>query len=156
MDNKELAESLKRKRTEYLKIAEAMTATINALQATTGEDGTLSSPINDGYNPTMSLSDKISFFFKKEGRFLHNRELAEMAHSREPNTETNEFVGKFSSILSRLKKEGHITSIQIGKSLRNTFWGNPKWLDNDGNVIKGHEINEKFVIDSNKKKVKIF
>lgn len=150
MNNKEIIESLNQKIAEYRKIIESMTATISALESGFNINK------DNNYNPSWSLSEKIAFLFKRESRFLHNRELADLAHEIEPNISVNDFVSKFSPVLSRLKREGNLISIQIGKSLRNTFWGSDKWLDLDSKPKEGYEINEDYVIDKDKKKVELF
>ncbi len=154
MSNQELIESLIKTRDEHLKIAESINATIEALSGNKSNESAKGN--NNGYEPTWQLSDKVAFFFKRESRFMHNRELADLAHKEEPDVPSDEFVGKFSSVLSRLKKEEQLTTIQIGKSLRNTFWGSPKWLDENGEIKKGYEINEEYIIDKQKKKLDLF
>lgn len=156
MNNRELVESLNKKIAEYRKIIDSMTITIKALESDNVGTVTVSNNGASEYNPSWPLSDKVSFFFKRELRFLHNRELAVFANELEPNVSINVFVGKFSAVLSRLKKEGHLTSIQKGKSLRNFFWGSKKWLDQDGEPKKGYALNEDYVLDKDKKKVELF
>ena len=57
-------------------------------------------------------------------------------------------VAKLSPRLSKLKnKEGVITNIQIGSSLRNTFWGSKKWLNIDNSVKSEHMYKEDYLLD---------
>ena len=153
MTDREFMELLEKERDKHLEMAESLNKTINTMK----EKFFTNKPIKDkNYNSSWQISEKIAYFLKKEQRFLHNREISEMAHEQEPDIDMTDFITKFSSVLSRLKKEGQITSIQVGNSLRNTFWGNPGWLDEDGKVKEGHEIKEEYVFDKDKNKTSIF
>lgn len=124
--------------------------TIKTLQMRGKLQGTSNGGMKDDYKVDWKTSKKIAFFFNIENRFMHNREIAEMAHKMEPETPIEDFIDKFSSVLSRLKRDGHLTNIQIGKSFRNTLWGKPEWLDEERNPKEGHEFNKEYLWDNEK------
>lgn len=100
------------------------------------------------YDSEASNKAKVWYFIKKYQRFLHIREMADMAHQVEPNVTSEDFLKRFSPALSALKKDEVLVNIKIGKSLVNTFWGSDKWLMNDGiSPKRGHEPNQEYVTD---------
>ncbi|MFH4968439.1 hypothetical protein V8G61_09565 [Gaetbulibacter sp. M240] len=103
-----------------------------------------------GYDKSWSLSKKFVFLLKVHNRFLHFREAAEMINQIE-NTglEDTELASKLSSGTQNLKSEGVIVKYQFDKNNKNSFWGRPNWLDDQGEIIKGHEYDEKYVYKKN-------
>lgn len=153
MINIDLIESLKGKRDQLYGKIKSIDETIELLEWESNKNGSGDNP--DGYNPSWHLSEKIEFFFKKEQRFLYNRELASFAHAREPKISIDEFLIKFSAVLSRLKSDKQITSVKLKKSLRSTVWGSPKWLDLRGEIQEEHLPDEKYAMENEKKKLEI-
>lgn len=106
--------------------------------------------VNDAVNAypfAKPVQDRALFILKREGRFLHTREIATLMVEMEGG-EIDEIVAKLSPRLSKLKnKEGVITNIQIGSSLRNTFWGSKKWLNIDNSVKSEHMYKEDYLLD---------
>lgn len=151
MDNREIIESLKKKRDEFQKKINSIDETIELLEYGISNDNNSS----DGYESEWSYKDKIEFFLKREQRFLFNREMAEFAHEKEPNISITDFANKFSNVLSRLKDENQLISIKIGKSLKSTIWGSPKWIDSTGDIIKDYSPNENYYKDKEKNKIEI-
>ena len=156
MYNKELITALKDKKAEFYKKIKAIDETIELLELDNknGSATSQSTPY-DGYDNSWQHAEKIGFFLKREQRFLYNKELATFAHEREPDISIEDFSSKFSAVLSRLKNEKQIVSVQTGKSLRTTVWGSSKWLDDAGNILKEHLPSEEFNIESEKKKLEI-
>lgn len=153
MNNKEIIESLKVKRDQLYSKIKSIDETIELLELETNRNG--SGDNSDGYNPSWKLSEKIEFFFKKEQRFLYNRELANFAHNREPGILAEDFLNKFSAVLSRLKKDNQITNVKIGKTLRSTVWGSAKWVDESGKIKKEYLPSKEYDSESEKKKLEI-
>lgn len=140
----------------HLEIIESITATIKALNSNYNNNSQTSVIThNDGYNIDWDYRGKIAFFIKKERRFLHNREIGDLVHEREPGITVDEFVKRFAGVLWRLKNENQLINVQINNSKRSTFWGVKEWLDEDGNIKPEHEINKKYLIGSKKKKLEI-
>ena len=104
------------------------------------------------YNPNWSNLRKAHYFLQREGRFLHIREMSEMAHECEHNIGVAVFTRKFSSALANLKRQGKVVSYQHDKSLRNVFWGSPTWLDENKKIKRGYEFNKKYLLTSDKDK----
>lgn len=156
MTNREIIESLIRKRDQLKNKINSLNETIDLLEFEDNENG-VSKKLNklDNYNPDWQLSEKIEFFLKKEQRFLYNRELAKFAHEREPEISEKEFANKFSATLSRLKRDKQIRSVQIGTSLKTTVWGAPNWIDLTGAIQEEHLPDNKYAQDSEKKKLEI-
>jgi len=102
------------------------------------------------YDSDASNKGKIMYFLKRMQRFLHIRELAELAHEMEPRVSVEDFQKRFSPALSILKKEESVINIKIGKSLMNTFWGSSKWLNSEGTAKPEHEVNRKYVTEGAK------
>ena len=166
MENKELIEALIKERdghlkiaNEHNKIADSINITISALKGKPIPESNNNNnlhPKDKNYKPSWQISEKIVFFLKRENRFLHNREFCEMAHNEEPHIKTEDFQTSFSSALSRLKREGQITSKKFGSSLRNVFWGRNEWVNENGEILSGHEINEDYMYDKDKSKINLF
>ena len=109
-----------------------------------------------GYDSYWSLANKFLFLLKKENRFLHFREAADIICQLEGKGEAKELAGKISSSCQALKGET-IVKYQAGKSNQDTFWGSPKWLDNSsGEIIAGHQYNGKYLHSKGRKSAPLF
>lgn len=100
---------------------------------------------DDGYHLNMSNSNKIRFVIKKLNRFVHNREIAEVLHQREPEVTEDEWSKKISASLSSLRRKGELVNHSVNGLNRNTFWGSPKWLDSDKEIKESYMYNEKYL-----------
>ncbi|MEE9429951.1 MAG: hypothetical protein V3V16_02855 [Melioribacteraceae bacterium] len=140
---KELIELLKAEKRALQRKINSLDETISLFEITVDKE--ILTEIDDGYDKNASLKNKINFFFKKESRFLHNRELAELANEREPNISVKDFIRKFSQHLSQLKKDGKLTKYVVNKQNNNTFWGSPKWLDSNNEIIEQYKYKDKYV-----------
>jgi len=157
---------LENQRDEWLKKVSSIENTIETLKQSLGYSAQTSFNGNgigggsmgkkiEKYDVNGSFKTKIMFLLKAEQRFLHIREMAAMAHSMEPTVSEEDFLKKLSPVLSTLKKEGQLTNVTSGKSLRNTFWGSPKWIDTDGKIINGHEYLPEFLFETGKQEYEI-
>lgn len=99
----------------------------------------------EDYDPNMAIWRKITYLLKREQRFLHNREMAQMIAKIEPEINIGELVKRFSSVLSSMKAKKQIVNIVVNNNNRNTFWGVKKWLDEDGNPKPEHMYNEEYI-----------
>lgn len=92
------------------------------------------------YDPSSSLKNRMLAIIKAENRFLHNREIAGIAHSLEPEAgDLETWVGRVSATLSSLKKSNpNLVNIKIGTSSLNYFWGSKSWLDDKGEIKPAH------------------
>ena len=67
MNNKEIIESLKRKRDDFYRKLKSIDETIELLELETNKNS--SGDNSDGYNLSWQQRDKIEFFFKKGDSF---------------------------------------------------------------------------------------
>ena len=111
---------------------------------------------NNKYDPNGTWNEKIAYFFNREKRFLHNREVQIMLAEKEPEMDRKTLRKRVSSTLARLKKDGHLISITIGHSTHGVFWGTKEWLDEDGKPKKEHEYNEKYSVEDKSQRKLIF
>lgn len=155
MNNKEIIDSLKRKRDQFQKKIRSIDETIELYEFETNNNGSDKTNISDDYKKSWTHKEKIEFFFKREKRFLYNREIASFAHEKEPDKSIEDFSVKFSNVLSRLKDERQLINKKIGKTLRSTVWGSAKWLDPTGNIQTEYRPSEKYNADKEKKKLEI-
>lgn len=97
-----------------------------------------------GFDRNLSYSDKFLFILKRENRFLHFREAAEFLVEIEGG-DVNFLIDKLTSGTSWIRKNGVIVKINPTNKNRDTFWGSPKWLDQEGNIIEGHDYDKKYL-----------
>ena len=138
MTTRELVQSLQIVANELETKINSILKTIKIL-----ERYTFTTPVSSsdpGYNKTWNFAEKFYYLIKREGRFLHVREAAEMIIELEGGylMETAHRVSTHSTSLRRSKK---IVKYQINKAPTKTFWGLPEWLDYNNEICKGHEIN---------------
>ena len=91
------------------------------------------------YSPDWSFVKKFIFVLKSENRFIHFREAAEIVAGLEDGGDVDDLTHKLSNSTRKLKVADKIIKVQHGNSLKNTFWGLPKWLNENGEIKKGHE-----------------
>ncbi len=105
-----------------------------------------------GYDKGAPLAQKLAFFLNREKRFLHFREVAEMVVFSENSKEDPSILArKMSSATQSLKKNGTIVKYQHGSQNRNSFWGIPKWLDDNGNIKEEYSFNEEYLSSTGSK-----
>ena len=101
---------------------------------------------SNDYDPNWSMTKKALFILKKNRRFMHNREISEIAHNYEPDKSVEDFISQFSRALFRLSKEENrpVTNVKPDSNRRNTFWGSPKWQNEDGSIkeVKNYKDGE--------------
>ena len=136
-----LVESLKNAYDHYLKNMQSELAFTEAVD--------IKSPMltkdNEQFK-SLSMGNKILYILKREDRFLHNNEISHFINELDPvDIPIKDLRRKVSVSCSALKSNGKLDSVTIGKNLINSFWGNPKWLDENGKIIKGHEYNKEIV-----------
>ena len=91
------------------------------------------------YNESWTYTQKYQYVLKKSNRFLHFREAARIVIDLEGKGDEDHLTSRLGNSARDLKKDGKIVSIQHGNSKKYTFWGSPKWLDENGKIIAGHE-----------------
>lgn len=101
------------------------------------------------YNIKWPYPDKFVYLLKRESRFLHFREAAELISEIEGG-DPGKILAKLSSSTHVLKKKGIIIKHQASKKLRDTFWGSPKWIDEVGNIKDPYSFNQKYLYKNNR------
>lgn len=104
------------------------------------------------YDNTQPIRKKIIDIIKNENRFLHVREIANIAHQFEQNIPVSIFVKKISPALSVLKNLPHtsLISIEVANSHFNTFWGSKAWLNEEGEIKSDYMYNSTQLSNLNK------
>lgn len=106
-------------------------------------------------NPkNLSWTDKTIDALKHFNRFVHSREIAEYIHENfEPTSDIKDVKAKASIAISNLKNSGAIIKYELEGELKsnlNVFWGIPKYLDENGNILSKHKYDESQVSTSKK------
>ncbi|WP_299675711.1 hypothetical protein [uncultured Dokdonia sp.] len=84
-----------------------------------------------------SSPQKILFALKENSRFMKIREMAEYI-CKFTNEDVNNLVTQLSRRTKLLKEKGKIVKYQHGTKKSNSYWGSPKWLDENGDVKPEH------------------
>jgi hypothetical protein len=103
------------------------------------------------------MRDKVAYIFRSKARFLHVREIANIIGRLDglsKKHDTDKLLTQVRNIVSWMKREGAIVKYSAGKQLRNSFWGSTNWIK-DGDIVKGHEYDSKFVYKSKKESIVI-
>ena len=100
---------------------------------------------DDAFPRESSYLERILYIIKKENRFLHNNEIYNIL-SKYDDKDEKQLKRRISAVLSQGKKEvSNLTNHKIGNSIKNTYWGSKEWIDSDGNILKEHMYNTKFL-----------
>ena len=104
------------------------------------------------YDNSQPIRKKILDIIKNEKRFLHVREIANIAHQFEKNVPVKMFIKKISPALSVLKNlpETSLISIEVRNSHFNTFWGSRAWLNEEGEIKSEYMYNSNQLSNLNK------
>ena len=98
-----------------------------------------SGPDYSGYNARKSSRFKVVYIIKAVNRFLHSSEI----RSKIARLEKIDYDSvNISPVLSQLKRDGKLCKVQVGNQNRNSFWGNPKWLNEAGEILPQYKYNE--------------
>ncbi len=143
-------EALNERREELVREIEALDQSIASFKRKHGANDRpiveSTKRIEDDYDPKAKLAAKFAYFLKKEQRFLHFREVAEMiAHKEGLREDPATISSKLSSATQSSKKSGSIVKYQEGNQNRNSFWGIPSWLDENGKIKPGREFNPDYL-----------
>lgn len=156
MSHNTTIQELERLKEELLERAKQVDKTINTLRSISmSSDWTFSNDTThkesknqiSGYEKfdyKTTFRNKVWFVIKKEDRFIHSREIADIFNKLEPGEK--DVIRKVSGALSYLRQNNRITKTTVGKSNINTFWGISNWLDDNGKPKDGHNYNEEFVV----------
>jgi hypothetical protein len=101
--------------------------------------------------------EKAAFILKEAGRFLHIREIVELAQNYEPKANPDTLAGSIRQAVYSLKnmENSPIVTVRVNNINMNTFWGSKNWLDGEGNIKPEHKYNEAFLVGANKEPIEI-
>ncbi|MDA3904952.1 MAG: hypothetical protein PF484_02640 [Bacteroidales bacterium] len=146
---------LKKERAILSKRLDAIEALLDSYDSNVTHITNVSKKKDENYPSEGSYLTQIAYVIKREGRFLHNREIAD-ALKAYSNKEMDFLKRRISAVLSKAKeKEGNLTSIRVGASIRNTFWGSIEWLDENKEPFKDHMYDTKYIVMARKEGINI-
>lgn len=92
----------------------------------------------------LSINQKLLYALKENQRFMKVREMAEYIVDI-IGGDADEVVKQFSRRTGKLKEMNKIVKFQHGKGKKNSFWGSPNWLHEDGTIKEKYMYNEDLV-----------
>lgn len=93
------------------------------------------------YPVNKSNRDKAAAILKAENRFLHMREIVEIAQALEPKKDSD-VSSSIRQAVYALKSLDQIIGIKADGTNINTFWGSKNWLDESGKIKPEHMYRE--------------
>lgn len=92
----------------------------------------------------LSINQKLLYTLKKNQRFMKIREMAEYLVDI-IGGDTDDLVKQLSRRTGELKEINKIVKFQGVGGKKNTFWGSPNWLSEDGSIKEDYLYNEGLV-----------
>lgn len=92
--------------------------------------------LNNDFGKT--ISGKFLNALKQEKKFLSIKQIAKAISIATGESEKN-LIEKLSQVTQRLKLSGKIVNYSPNSSKKNTYWGSPRWIENDI-IKKGYEF----------------
>lgn len=109
----------------------------------------------DGYASAKSNKKKASIIIREAGRFLHIRQIREIAKTLEPNANEDELAKGIQQAIYALKADGLIVAYKASDSNIDSFWGSKYWLDDNGKPKKEHAFDESQLAANKEEKFEI-
>jgi hypothetical protein len=96
------------------------------------------------YHAAKSNKDKVVAILKAESRFLHMREITAIAQKLDNKIDPDKLKGQIQQAVYGLKnmEKSPLTTVIVGTSNQNVFWGSVNWLTKDGDVKPEHMYDE--------------
>lgn len=145
-------EGLKEERASLKRTLDAIDVLLESydIKDTTGAN------VKDNHFPIKGSNiDQITYVIKNANRFLHNNEITNEL-SKYSNKDSSLIKRRVSAVLSKAKREGgNLTSITVGASKRNSFWGSKEWLDSKDVPLNQHMYNKDLLVVKTDKKINI-
>ena len=135
---------------EKLPIVRTYAAYVNALNGILGisnmvgqntSSEKLESKSDSKNEEPKSFKTQIASIFREQGRFLHIREIIEIAKTKNLKIDDK----SIKQAVYALKSDGVIVNVAINNSYQNTFWGSKNWVDGDNNIKPEHMYNKGLV-----------
>ncbi len=98
----------------------------------------------------LNIREKAVAILKGENRFLHMRQIVEIAQSLEPNVNKDLVKKQIARAFYNIKglENSPIVSKVIDNVNLNTFWGSKNWLDENGNIKEEYKYDEDQIRDT--------
>lgn len=145
MDNTQTINELQKLKNELIAKVQQIDQTISTLKAFSGIslNGLSTNGKADAkyleFDKDSSIKSKLAYVLKKENRFLHMRQIAQVLHRLEPDFSEKEWITKLYPAIAELKKAGSIVKYSVGESNVNSFWGSKNWIDGNEEPKKDHK-----------------
>jgi hypothetical protein len=81
-----------------------------------------------------TIKGHITYVFNQEKRFLHKRELVAKIKILDPDLDLTKLKANIINYLRDLKAEGKLVFRKDQGRTLYSYWGSPKWLDNENNI----------------------
>jgi hypothetical protein len=109
------------------------------------------------YDVKSSINSKVKYILKEKNRFMRFREIAEIMaiYDRKTHISISDLANKISNACANLKQNSEIVKIRPDNKNINSYWGSPKWLNPDGSIKAGHEIDPSSMVIKNKTNIEI-
>lgn len=85
-----------------------------------------------------SYKKQVALIFKEQSRFLHIREIVEIAKNKKLEIDDK----SIKQAVYALKLDGVIVSVSINNSYKNTYWGSKNWVDENNNIKPEYDYNK--------------
>jgi hypothetical protein len=112
------------------------TPTSEILTPSSDEDNAEGGDFND-----LTWNEKFLSILKENQRFMKVREIATEIVDK-VGGDVDEITTQLSRRTKKLKDLEKITKYKISSSNLDVYWGSPKWLNEELEIIKGYEINK--------------
>lgn len=149
-------EALKSLRTARFELVNKLKDIDKAIQSLSDSMAAINSNNQSEYDSDWTIVNKFIFILKRENRFIHFREAAELIVEMDGKGDAKDIAGKITTNTTQLKKDKKIVKVQASKQLQDTFWGLPIWLDEHGAILNGHQYNTKYLYGGGNKKSSLF
>jgi hypothetical protein len=172
MDKTEIIHALELERAELERSLKALTDAIQILSnsigmghhLSIGKNGFLKMPqaplVNDKYKDYKTLKSyrkKVVAILKAESRFLHMREIQDIAVRLEPSANEETLRSTIQQAVYGLKniEDSPLVSFKVDDININTFWGSKNWLNEKGQIKQEHIYDKDQITANKKEKVEI-
>lgn len=153
MANEDIIAELEATKNDLLKRAAQIDEAINTMRTLGGLKSSAKTPpitsvssqksnVPDDYPVAAPIRLKLAYVLKKSNKFLHIRQIAEILHEIEPETDASSFITKLYPAIADLKKSGSIVKFSVDSTNINSFWGSKNWLDSNGQIKPEHNYDE--------------
>ena len=95
------------------------------------------------YKGNESWKAKFAAILKQENRFLSINEMAAMVVQYEPKIDLKTAKEKLGTAKNQLLFDKAIIKHKVGSNNLNTFYGSPKWINDDLAILPEHMYDEK-------------